>query len=45
VLNLVAGVDARPNRMALPNSLTWIEVDLPEIIEYTSAVLATSRAA
>jgi methyltransferase (TIGR00027 family) len=29
VINLAAGLDARPYRMDLPESLTWIEVDLP----------------
>src|SRR4029077_2377624 len=29
VVNLAAGLDARPYRMTLPPSLTWIEVDLP----------------
>lgn len=32
VINLAAGLDARPYRMELPPSLQWIEVDLPEII-------------
>ncbi|MBF2068007.1 MAG: class I SAM-dependent methyltransferase [Calothrix sp. C42_A2020_038] len=32
VLNLAAGLDARPYRLSLPNSLRWIEVDLPEIL-------------
>src|SRR5437899_4100514 len=31
VLNLAAGLDARPYRLELPASLQWIEVDLPEI--------------
>ena len=34
VVNLAAGLDARPYRMALPSSLRWIEVDLPEILAY-----------
>src|SRR5207247_3617279 len=34
VLNLAAGLDARPYRMALPASLTWIEVDLPGLLSY-----------
>src|SRR5579872_3128335 len=34
VVNLAAGLDARPYRMQLPTSLHWIEVDLPEIIAY-----------
>src|SRR5438552_648388 len=30
VVNLAAGLDTRPYRMALPSSLRWIAVDLPE---------------
>jgi methyltransferase (TIGR00027 family) len=40
VLNLAAGLDARPYRMQLPSGLHWVEVDLPEIIEYKQGVLA-----
>jgi methyltransferase (TIGR00027 family) len=40
VLNLAAGLDARPYRMDLPASLRWVEVDLPEILEYKEQVLA-----
>jgi methyltransferase (TIGR00027 family) len=40
VLNLAAGLDARPYRMDLPASLRWVEVDLPEILEYKAGVLA-----
>lgn len=39
VVNLAAGLDARPYRMNLPSSLQWIEVDLPEILEYKEEVL------
>jgi methyltransferase (TIGR00027 family) len=39
VLNLAAGLDARPYRMALPPALQWIEVDLPEINSYKEEVL------
>ena len=31
VLNLAAGLDARPYRMSVPPALRWIEVDLPEL--------------
>ena len=34
VLNLAAGLDTRPYRMALPASLQWIEVDLPDLLDY-----------
>jgi methyltransferase (TIGR00027 family) len=40
VLNLAAGLDARPYRMQLPANLRWIEVDLPEIISYKEEILA-----
>jgi methyltransferase (TIGR00027 family) len=39
VINLAAGLDARPYRMTLPASLTWIEIDLPEILDYKDRVL------
>jgi methyltransferase (TIGR00027 family) len=34
VLNLAAGLDARPYRLKLPAALRWIEVDLPDMITY-----------
>jgi len=40
VLNLAAGLDARPYRMALPPALRWVEVDMPEILDYKAEVLA-----
>ena len=40
VLNLAAGLDARPYRLRLPASLHWIEVDLPEVISYKEEKLA-----
>jgi len=40
VLNLAAGLDARPYRMDLPSSIQWVEVDLPELISYKQKVLA-----
>jgi len=47
VVNLAAGLDARPYRMELPASLRWVEVDLPEILDYKEGVLrdATPRCA
>jgi methyltransferase (TIGR00027 family) len=39
VINLAAGLDARPYRMALPPALTWIEVDLPGILDEKEAIL------
>jgi methyltransferase (TIGR00027 family) len=43
VINLAAGLDARPYRMALPASLHWIEVDLPGILDYKEAILRDER--
>jgi methyltransferase (TIGR00027 family) len=40
ILNLAAGLDARPYRLELPRSLQWVEVDLPELISYKQEVLA-----
>jgi methyltransferase (TIGR00027 family) len=40
VVNLAAGLDARPFRMDLPAALQWVEVDLPGILDYKEAVLA-----
>ncbi|PXX66869.1 methyltransferase (TIGR00027 family) [Nocardia tenerifensis] len=32
VLNLAAGLDTRPYRLDLPDTLTWIEADLPRLV-------------
>jgi methyltransferase (TIGR00027 family) len=40
ILNLGAGLDARPYRMALPASLRWIEVDYPHVIDWKRERLA-----
>jgi methyltransferase (TIGR00027 family) len=45
VVNLAAGLDARPYRMALPASLRWVEVDLPELLAYKEEVLRGERPA
>ena len=45
VVNLAAGLDARPYRMALPPSLKWVEVDLPGILAYKEEILAGERPA
>lgn len=39
VLNLAAGLDARPYRMPVSPTLRWIEVDLPELLAYKEEVL------
>jgi methyltransferase (TIGR00027 family) len=43
VLNLAAGLDARPYRMKLPASLQWIEVDLSGILAYKEEILAGEK--
>jgi methyltransferase (TIGR00027 family) len=43
VVNLAAGLDTRPYRMALPASLQWIEVDLPEMVKYKADALSGER--
>ena len=39
VVNLAAGLDTRPYRMDLPASLRWVEVDLPDILDYKEEIL------
>lgn len=43
VLNLAAGLDARPYRLPLPPSLRWIEADFPAVLEYKEEKLADAR--
>jgi methyltransferase (TIGR00027 family) len=43
IVNLAAGLDARPYRMNLPPALQWIEVDFPEIIAYKEEILANDE--
>jgi methyltransferase (TIGR00027 family) len=43
VMNLAAGLDARPYRLALPASLKWIEVDLPDITDYKEELLRDEK--
>jgi methyltransferase (TIGR00027 family) len=40
VLNLAAGLDARPYRLPLPSSLRWMHVDLPDMVEYFRGQMA-----
>jgi len=40
VVNLAAGFDARPYRLALPKDLTWVEADLPAVVEEKERLLA-----
>ncbi|MEZ5828365.1 MAG: SAM-dependent methyltransferase [Hyphomicrobiales bacterium] len=43
VVNLGAGLDTRPYRMNLPDSLQWIEVDFPHVIDLKAERLAGER--
>lgn len=45
VVNLAAGLDARPYRMALPPALRWVEVDLPDLVAYKEEVLRDEKPA
>ena len=45
VVNLAAGLDARPYRMSLPASLHWIEVDLLGILDYKEEILRSEKPA
>jgi methyltransferase (TIGR00027 family) len=40
VLNLAAGLDARPYRLDLPPNLRWLHVDLPDMVEYFRSRMA-----
>ncbi|HTI06807.1 MAG TPA: SAM-dependent methyltransferase [Gemmatimonadales bacterium] len=43
VLNLAAGLDARPYRLDLPATLRWIDADLEGILSYKEGALARER--
>jgi len=43
VVNLAAGLDARPYRMELPETLQWVEVDFPEVIAYKEDILRDEK--
>jgi methyltransferase (TIGR00027 family) len=43
VINLAAGLDSRPYRLQLPPTLRWIEVDLPEILDYKEGILRAEK--
>lgn len=43
VLNLAAGLDARPWRLDLPASLRWMDVDLPEILSHKVQTMRGER--
>ncbi len=43
VVNLGAGLDTRPYRMQLPSTLSWIEVDYPDVIAFKEKALAQEK--
>jgi len=43
IVNLAAGLDARPYRMNLPATLQWVEVDLPDIVSYKEEILRNEK--
>jgi methyltransferase (TIGR00027 family) len=43
IVNLAAGLDARPYRMELPEELQWVEIDLPEILLHKQVILAQDK--
>lgn len=43
VLNLAAGLDARPYRLDLPAGLQWMEADFPDMIRYKEEILAGDK--
>jgi len=45
VVNLAAGLDTRPYRLDLSPSLRWIEVDLPDILDYKATILSSAQPA
>lgn len=42
VVNLGAGLDTRPFRLALPATLAWHEIDFPELLAYKKSKLGTA---
>jgi len=43
VVNLAAGVDARPYRLELPARLAWVEIDLPDLLQYKQEILRNEK--
>lgn len=43
IINLAAGLDARAYRLALPATVRWFDVDLPEMIAYRQEHLADAQ--
>jgi O-methyltransferase involved in polyketide biosynthesis len=43
VLNIAAGLDSRPWRLRLPRSLLWLDVDLPNLLDYKTAIVGSEK--
>jgi methyltransferase (TIGR00027 family) len=43
VLNLAAGLDTRPYRLSLPETLSWFEIDFPPILNYKEEKLKDEK--
>jgi len=43
VINLASGLDTRPYRLPFPSQLKWVEIDLPSMVEYKSALLENEQ--
>lgn len=43
VLNIAAGLDARPWRLNLPPRFRWVDVDLPDILNYKTETLRDEK--
>src|SRR5436309_8492123 len=43
VLNLAAGLDTRPYRLPLPESLSWFEIDFAPILDYKEEKLQNEK--
>ncbi len=44
VVNLAAGLDARPWRLPLPKELLWVDVDLPPMLDRKESILQGEQA-
>jgi methyltransferase (TIGR00027 family) len=44
IVNLGAGLDARPYRLSWPASLRWLDVDFPEVLDWKGARLRDAHA-
>lgn len=45
VVQIGAGLDARPYRLELPPTLRWIEIDSPDVLDYKAEVLSRATPA